>query len=68
VDLKTIGTQLENLHAKSLRVYIEKYKPDISIRTSLRNLQYSEGLINIPLFVFFELISIISKTLENKKL
>jgi len=58
----------ENLHAKSLRVYIEKYKPDISIRTSLRNLQYSEGLINIPLFVFFELISIISKTVENKKL
>jgi predicted AAA+ superfamily ATPase len=58
----------ENLHAKSLRVYIEKYKPDISIRTSLRNLQYAEGLINIPLFVFFELISIISKTVENKKL
>jgi predicted AAA+ superfamily ATPase len=57
----------ENLHAKSLRVYIEKYKPDISIRTSLRNLQYAEGLINIPLFVFFELISIISKTVENKK-
>ena len=58
----------ENLHAKSLRVYIDKYKPDISIRTSLRNLQYAEGLINIPLFVFFELISIISKTVENKKL
>jgi predicted AAA+ superfamily ATPase len=58
----------ENLHAKSLRVYIEKYKPDISIRTSLRNLQYAEGLINIPLFLFFELISIISKTVENKKL
>jgi predicted AAA+ superfamily ATPase len=58
----------ENLHAKSLRVYIEKNNPVISIRTSLKNLLYAEGLLNVPLFVFFEMISIISKVLENKKL
>ncbi|MCX6308723.1 MAG: ATP-binding protein [Bacteroidia bacterium] len=56
----------ENLHAKSLRVYIEKYNPAISIRTSLRNLQYTDGLLNIPLFVFFNLINMISKITDNK--
>lgn len=55
----------ENLHAKSLRVYRERNNPVISIRTSLRNLQYAEGMINIPLFVFFEMISLVSKTLKN---
>jgi predicted AAA+ superfamily ATPase len=58
----------ENLHAKSLRVYIEKNNPVISIRSSLKNLLYADGLLNIPLFVFFEIINIISKIMDNKKL
>ena len=55
----------ENLHAKSLRVYREKYNPVIAIRSSLRNLQYADKLLNIPLFVLFEVRNIISKTLEK---
>lgn len=56
----------ENLHAKSLRVYCEKYQPTLSIRTSLTNLQYKDGLLNIPLYILFDLINIISKVLVSK--
>ena len=55
----------ENLHAKSLRVYCQKYKPILSIRTSLSNLQYKDGLLNIPLYIFFDLINILSKALAS---
>ncbi len=53
----------ENLHAKSLRVYREKYSPTISIRSSLKNMQYIDGLLNIPLFVLFNISNTISKIL-----
>ena len=41
----------ENVQAKSLHVYRQRYAPDISVRFSLRNLQYRDGLLNIPLFM-----------------
>jgi uncharacterized protein len=41
----------ENVHSRSLGVYREKFNPNISIRYSLKNLQYREGLLNIPLFM-----------------
>lgn len=40
----------ENLGAKSLRTYHEKYGPDISARTSMRDFKKEEWLINIPLW------------------
>ena len=40
----------ENLQAKSLRVYHQKFKPDFSIRTSLSDFRKEEWLINLPLF------------------
>ncbi|MDR1329984.1 MAG: AAA family ATPase, partial [Oscillospiraceae bacterium] len=39
----------ENLRAKSLKMYREKYVPKLSIRTSLSNLRLDNGLLNIPL-------------------
>lgn len=54
----------ENLHAKSLRVYIEKYKPKVSVRTTLKNVQFSNGLLNIPLYTFFDIIRYITKVDE----
>jgi hypothetical protein len=39
----------ENVKAKSLRVYREKYNPDISIRFSVKGIEYNNGLLNIPL-------------------
>lgn len=51
----------ENLKAKSLKLYRNKYQPKISVCTSLKNLVYHEGLLNIPLYVLYDLLNIISK-------
>jgi hypothetical protein len=40
----------ENLKAKSLRTYYEKYKPKNSIRTSMSNFRREEWLTNLPLY------------------
>ncbi len=40
-----------NLQAKSLKVYREKFEPEISIRTSLAYFEMNNGLYNIPLFM-----------------
>lgn len=41
----------ENVKSKSLAFYRKTYNPAISVRFSLRNLKYDQGLINIPLFM-----------------
>jgi len=41
----------ENIRSKSLSVYRAQYSPEISIRYSLKNLTYADGLLNIPLFM-----------------
>ena len=45
----------ENLQARSLKVYRERYAPRLAIRTSLSNLRLDGGLLNIPLFALFNL-------------
>lgn len=40
----------ENLKAKSLRVYCEKFKPDLAIRTSMSNYREQDWMVNIPLY------------------
>ena len=49
----------ENLKAKSLRVYCEKFKPQMAIRTSMSNYREQDWMINVPLYV-------LDKYLENK--
>jgi predicted AAA+ superfamily ATPase len=47
----------ENLKAKSLKAYFQKYNPEISIRTSLSDYRKEDWLINLPLYglrVLFE--------------
>lgn len=39
----------ESVQAKSLSEYRKNTKPEISVRMSLRNLQFREGLLNLPL-------------------
>lgn len=39
----------ENVKAKSLRVYRDKYNPVLSIRFSMKDIEYNNGLLNIPL-------------------
>ena len=45
----------ESLQAKSLQVYRERYAPKLSIRTSLSNMRFDDGLLNIPLYALFNL-------------
>ena len=40
----------ENLQAKSLKVYHQKYQPAISVRTSMSDFRKESWLINIPLY------------------
>lgn len=40
-----------NLQAKSLKVYREKFEPEINIRTSLADFEINNGSYNIPLFM-----------------
>ncbi|HPW66705.1 MAG TPA: AAA family ATPase [Salinivirgaceae bacterium] len=43
----------KQVNAQSLRIFREKYNPKISIRFSLKDLEYNEGLLNIPLYYSF---------------
>ena len=40
----------ENLRAKSLKMFCEKYHPKIAIRTSMSDYREQEWMINIPLY------------------
>ena len=44
----------ENLRAKSLRAYCEKYSPKTAIRTSMSNYRKEEWMTNIPLYALAE--------------
>lgn len=39
-----------NLKAKSLKTYQEKFKPEISVRTSMADFKKEDGLFNLPLY------------------
>jgi len=49
----------ENLHAKSLRSYYQKYNPEITLRTSMSDYRKEGWLINIPLYAIGELTNLI---------
>ena len=51
----------ENLRAKSLRVFCQKYAPQIALRSSLSGYREEEWLTNVPLYSLAEYIS----TLED---
>lgn len=50
----------ENLQAKSLKVYSEKFRAKHSIRTSMSDFRRQEWLTNLPLYAMSELNSLIS--------
>lgn len=43
------------VHAQSLRVFSEKYKPEIMIRTSLKPYRIDGNMMNLPLFEVWNL-------------
>ena len=40
----------ENLRARSLRAFCEKYKPEVAIRSSMSNYRKQDWMINVPLY------------------
>lgn len=45
----------ENLQAKSLKVFCEKYKPDYAVRTSMSDYREQEWMLNLPLYAISNL-------------
>ncbi|OPZ99661.1 MAG: hypothetical protein BWY70_00911 [Bacteroidetes bacterium ADurb.Bin408] len=53
----------ENVKSRSLTIYNQKYQPKIRIRYSLKNLQFKDGLLNIPHFMSDYTTDLIKKLL-----
>ncbi|MBN2755265.1 MAG: ATP-binding protein [Candidatus Goldbacteria bacterium] len=51
----------QNLHAKSLKSYIEKYKPAAAVRTSMAGFRKDGDIINLPLFMIQQIEQIVNK-------
>ena len=51
----------ENLQAKSLKVFREKFNPLVSVRTSMSDFRIQEQLINLPLYAINLLERVIDK-------
>ena len=47
----------ENLKAKSLKVYSDKYTPAIAIRTSMSDYRHDNWLLNLPLYGISQILS-----------
>lgn len=41
----------ENVKSRSLNVYTQKFEPKLRLRYSLKNLEYRDGLLNVPHFL-----------------
>ena len=55
----------ENLRAKSLRVYNEKYKPNLSVRTSMSGYRRDNWLLNIPLYFIGSFEKIVKNEIQR---
>lgn len=51
----------ENLKAKSLKVYTEKYEPPLTIRTSMSDFRKEANLVNLPLYAISQLLTFCRK-------
>ncbi len=49
----------ENLQAKSLRIFCQKYSPATAIRTSMSDFRKEDWLINLPLYAIGKLTSLV---------
>ena len=49
----------ENLRAKSLKTYQEKYSPEVCIRTSMSDYRKEDWLINLPLYAIDQITQIL---------
>ena len=45
----------ENLHAKSLKAYYDKYEPALAVRTSMTDYREQDWMVNLPLYAIHNL-------------
>lgn len=50
----------DSLGSRSLTLYRQKYKPQISIKASLKNIDFQDDIINVPLYMLWNLTKFIS--------
>jgi predicted AAA+ superfamily ATPase len=55
----------ENLQAKSLKVYAQKYTPIKAIRTSMTDYYEQDWMTNLPLYAILELPDVLEKEMED---
>jgi len=48
----------ENLQAKSLKTFCQKYSPEMAVRTSMSDFRKENWLINLPLYAVSELVDL----------
>ena len=51
----------ENLKAKSLKVFHEKFNPVVSVRTSMSDFRQQDWMVNLPLYAISELENVLVK-------
>lgn len=54
VDSKVVPVEVKaatNLKARSLKIYMEQFKPELALRTSLADYKKTDNLIDLPLYV-----------------
>lgn len=56
-----------NVKAKSLKNYINEYKPKIALRYSLLNIKYDNNILNIPLYSIWNTENYIEEVKNNIK-
>lgn len=56
----------KNVQAKSLKVYSEKYRPRLLLRTSLLPYSLNNRLLNIPLYSLFGIEQLVAKSIEKE--
>lgn len=49
---------------KSLDYYNKKYSPELRIKSSLRGFDYNSGVLNLPLYMFWLLPSLLKSLIE----
>ena len=52
IEVRPIEVKAEdNISGQSLKVYQDKYSPNLRLRFSMRNLKLNGNIINIPIFL-----------------
>lgn len=63
IDEKIVPIEVKastNVKARSLSVYRQKYLPEVAVRTSMLNLKKDDGLLNIPLYMIWNIEELIN--------